>query len=63
MPVIVSLQSARPTTYVHAGHADGKASTWTTAFFKTPVAGPVRVNSLGVAGDEQADQEDRKSVV
>jgi MOSC domain-containing protein YiiM len=57
MPVIVSLQTARPATYVHAGHADGNKSTWTTAFFKTPVAGPVRVNPLGLDGDEQADQE------
>jgi len=57
MPVIVSLQAARPATYVHAGHADGKASTWTTAFFKTPAAGSIRVNSLGLDGDEQADKE------
>lgn len=57
MPVIVSMQAARPATYVHAGHADGNGSTWTTAFFKTAVAGPVWVNSLGLDGDEQADQE------
>jgi MOSC domain-containing protein YiiM len=57
MPVVVSLQSARPARYVHQGHADGKSSTWTTAFFKTPVAGPVYVSTLGLAGDEQADKE------
>ncbi len=57
MPVIVSLQVARPASYFHEGHADGKASTWTTAFFKTPVVGPVRVSALGLAGDEQADKE------
>jgi MOSC domain-containing protein YiiM len=57
MPVVVSLQVARPATYVHHGPNDGNESAWTTAFFKTPVAGPVRVGQLGLAGDEQADQE------
>ena len=57
MPVVVSLQVARPTTYLHQGHADGKPSTWTTAFFKAPVARPVQLSALGLAGDEQADKE------
>ena len=57
MPLIVSLQTARPAQYVHKGYADGIASTWTTAFFKTPVTGLVRVGQLGLAGDEQADKE------
>ena len=57
MPTIISLQAARPATYLHEGHADGNSSTWTTAFFKTLVAGPVRVNSVGLDGDDQADQE------
>ncbi len=55
--VIVSLQVARPAQYFHEGHADGKGRTWTTAFHKTPVAGPVRVGQLGIEGDEQADKE------
>jgi len=57
MSVIVSLQAARPTTYLHDGHVDGKPGTWTTAFLKKSVAGPVQVGSLGLAGDEQADLE------
>ncbi|MCI0360410.1 MAG: MOSC domain-containing protein [Planctomycetaceae bacterium] len=57
MPEIVSLQVARPTAYLHQGHADGKPSNWTTAFFKTPVGGPVQVGLHGLAGDEQADKE------
>ena len=57
MPVIVSLQVTRPATYVHEGDGDGQKQTWTTAFFKTPVVGPVRVGKFGLAGDEQADQE------
>jgi MOSC domain-containing protein YiiM len=56
MPVVVSLQVSRPATYVHAGHADGNAGRWTTAFFKTPIDGSVHVGPLGLAGDEQADQ-------
>jgi MOSC domain-containing protein YiiM len=58
MPLIASLQVARATTYLHQGHADGKPTSWTTAFFKTYVAGPIHVGSLGLAGDEQADQKD-----
>jgi len=57
MPVVVSLQAARPATYVHEGDGDGNESTWTTAFFKRQVAVPVWVGRLGLAGDEQADRE------
>jgi MOSC domain-containing protein YiiM len=57
LPVIVSLQTGRAASHLHQGHADDKPSLWTTAFFKTPVAGPVRVTRLGLAGDEQADGE------
>src|SRR5574339_239353 len=55
MPTIVSLQVGQPMEYRHEGHIDGKPQTWTTAFFKQPVAGPVFVGRLGVAGDRQAD--------
>lgn len=57
MPVIVSLQAARPATYLHQGHSDGKEQSWTTAFFKMPFVGPVLVGKLGLTGDEQADKE------
>jgi MOSC domain-containing protein YiiM len=57
VPVIVSIQTGRATAYVHQGHVDGEPSAWTTGFFKTPIAGPVRVTRLGLAGDEQADRE------
>jgi MOSC domain-containing protein YiiM len=56
LPTIVSIQVGRPAAYAHAGAADGKNRTWTTAFFKTPVAGNVRVGQLGIEGDEQADR-------
>src|SRR6185369_16771820 len=54
---IVSIQVGRPHKYEHDGAADGKKRTWTTAFWKSPVAGSVRFGSLGAAGDEQADRE------
>lgn len=57
VPVLVSLQTGRATEHMHQGHADGKPVAWTTAFFKTSVAGPIRVTRLGLAGDEQADRE------
>ena len=55
MPAIVSIQIGQPTEYRHEGQTDGKPQTWTTAFWKLPVAGPVFVGGLGVAGDRQAD--------
>ncbi len=55
MPLIVSIQVGQPTEYLHQGAADGQGRTWTTAFFKTPVAGSVHVGRLGAAGDRQAD--------
>jgi MOSC domain-containing protein YiiM len=62
MPTIVSIQVGQPTSYVHEGGADGKSRTWTTAFFKTPVAGSVYVGRLGVAGDQQADRENHGGI-
>jgi MOSC domain-containing protein YiiM len=57
MPTIVSIQTGKAAAYRHPNQADGNGREWTTAFFKTLVDGPVRVASLGVAGDEQADRE------
>jgi MOSC domain-containing protein YiiM len=62
MPTIVSIQVGQPTAYVHEGASDGKARQWTTAFFKTPVAGCVRVGQLGLAGDGQADQKNHGGI-
>ncbi len=57
MPTLLSIQTGRPTTYVHPTAADGNGREWTTAFFKTPVANTVRVGLLGLDGDQQADRE------
>lgn len=55
MPSVLSLQVGQPTTYEHAGHADGEGCSWTTAFFKSPIAGSVFVGLTNLAGDRQAD--------
>lgn len=57
MPTIVSIQVGQPTRYEYDGARDGKSQAWTTAFFKTPVTGPVHVGELGLTGDQQADRE------
>src|SRR5437773_11765769 len=62
MPTIVSIQVGQPTSYVHEGAADGKRRTWTTAFFKAPVAGSVHIGELGVEGDQQADRENHGGI-
>lgn len=52
-PTLLSIQVGQPTTY-----GDDPPSTqkpWTTAFFKSPVAGPVFVTRTGLTGDAQAD--------
>lgn len=57
--MIVSIQVGQPTTHARdealGGEGSGVEKTWTTAFFKRPVAGAVRVGQLGLAGDGQAD--------
>jgi MOSC domain-containing protein YiiM len=54
--IIISIQIGRATDYVDNRATDGHARRWTTAFFKTPVAGAVHVGPLSAAGDEQADR-------
>ena len=55
MPIIASIQTGQPTEYRHEGHIDGHDRTWTTAFWKSPVSGPIWVRSTNIAGDRQAD--------
>lgn len=62
MPTIVSIQVGQPTTYQYQGAADFNPLSWTTAFFKSPVAGIVRVGELGLAGDRQADRENHGGI-
>jgi MOSC domain-containing protein YiiM len=56
MPTLHSLQIGQPQ---HLGDDDAKDPmdrAWVTAFFKQPVAGPVAVTTLGLAGDGVADR-------
>jgi len=62
MPTIVSIQVGQPTRYVHERVVDGLNRAWTTAFFKSPIAGNVHVGQLGVAGDQQADRENHGGI-
>jgi len=55
VPTIVSIQVARVATLGEFDAVDPLDRRWTTAFFKTPVEGPVTAGWLGLAGDEQAD--------
>ena len=56
MPRIASVQVSTVRSLGTAGAADAMDRPWTTGFFKEPVAGAVLVETLGVAGDEQADR-------
>jgi MOSC domain-containing protein YiiM len=47
----------RPTQYGWADASDPHDRLWTTAFFKSAIAGPVFVGRTNVAGDAQADLE------
>jgi MOSC domain-containing protein YiiM len=54
---LVSVQAGLPRTYGEAGAADPMDKPWSTAFFKEPVSGPVRLRRTNLAGDRQADLE------
>ncbi len=55
MATLVSIQAAFPQSYGHEDAADEHDRRWTTAFFKRPIQGTVRIGPLGMAGDGQAD--------
>jgi MOSC domain-containing protein YiiM len=54
---LLSIQVGRPADYGHDDAADPHERPWTTAFFKSPIAGPVFVGRTNIAGDAQADLE------
>jgi MOSC domain-containing protein YiiM len=56
-PTLVSIQVGQPTMRGHNKAADPPDRLWTSAFFKTPIAGPVFVGRTNIAGDAQADLE------
>jgi MOSC domain-containing protein YiiM len=53
--LLVSIQMGRPRDYVWRDPASGSCETWTTAFYREPVAGAVSVTRAGLAGDAVAD--------
>jgi len=54
-PRIRSIQVGQPRTVGREDSEDPQERAWTTAFFKEPVSGRVRVGTLGIRGDTQAD--------
>lgn len=55
--VIASVQVGLPRTHGTADAADPFDRLWTSAIFKLPVHGPVKLGRLGLDGDGQADLE------
>ena len=55
MPQLISIQVGQPKTRTYKRPSDGKPISWTSGIFKTPIAGAVRVRTLGLDGDGQAD--------
>lgn len=53
---LLSIQVGTPRDYGSPAAADEHDLPWNTAFFKEPVPGPVFADSLGLAGDGQADR-------
>lgn len=62
MTTIVSIQVGQPATRHFADPRDGKDRSWTSAFFKEPVAGPVWASRTNLAGDQQADLENHGGI-
>jgi MOSC domain-containing protein YiiM len=62
MPLIVSIQVGQAIRYEYEAPADGKSREWTTAFFKTAIAGSVHVEAMGLAGDQQADRKNHGGI-
>jgi MOSC domain-containing protein YiiM len=56
-PTLLSIQVGRVQTLGSDAASDPHDRTWTTGFFKAPVAGKVHLGPAGLAGDEQADRE------
>lgn len=52
---VLSIQVGMPLTLGQRDAADPMDQPWTTGFFKVPMAGPVRLGSLNLDGDGQAD--------
>ncbi|HEX4003830.1 MAG TPA: MOSC domain-containing protein [Candidatus Acidoferrales bacterium] len=55
--ILQSVQVGTPKEYGSEAATDAHDKPWTTGFFKAPVAGPVFVGAMNLAGDGQADLE------
>ena len=55
LPILLSIQVAKPKSYGTPDAIETHDKPWTTGFFKMPVLGPVAVSLTQIAGDGQAD--------
>src|SRR5579859_4039355 len=55
LPRVVSIQVGLPTVHGQPGADDPLDQPWRTGFFKAPVAGPVWLGRVNLAGDGQAN--------
>lgn len=53
---VVSVRAGRARTHDRPEWDKARTSTWTSAFMKDEVAGPVRIGKLGLEGDHQHDK-------
>ena len=56
-PVLQSIQIGQPQTYEEETDRRGRPKQWRSAIAKSPVAGAVTVNDVGLDGDGQADRQ------
>jgi MOSC domain-containing protein YiiM len=52
---VVSIQVGMPKQLGDPTSTSPMTASWTTAFYKSPISGPVQVQQLGLEGDGQAD--------
>jgi MOSC domain-containing protein YiiM len=55
MATLISIQAGRPRKLGSASGVEPWEKPWRSAFFKSPLSGPVHVGRTNVAGDHQAD--------
>ena len=59
---LISIQAGLPQVYTNKADIGPAESTWTTAFSKQPVKGPIWLGNSGLAGDGQANTKNHGGV-
>ncbi|MGD9855504.1 MAG: MOSC domain-containing protein [Planctomycetaceae bacterium] len=61
-PTIAAMHAGLPQTYRDEGARDNRPAEWRSAFFKSPVHGPIPVGEEGLAGDGVADRKNHGGI-